>query len=398
MKSIFYFLKNKIIIKKNIIIIIKKGALTEKNYNFNFRSWELKKENLIDFSNSSKVLLQLFIKNNEIIRILPISNKLLNDEWLGDKSKFFYEFNNINKIQHNYINYNFQLKKQFSKISNFFDNKIIIFILKQLIYSFNEKLIKNIYKFNYNFLLTNNNQTTSFIYYKNIFNLQNLKNIYKNNYNFLNNIKKFNNNLYIKTTSIVLCYIIPKFESWVLNIKIIKNNRKLNTIILGINNSIIFNYNYKNIGLTFNLLISFFYNKLLNCRRYSFFYKFIFFGQILNKIKNNEFIFKIINKFKILYKNNKLNYYFFSISSNFNFNDFLKENLYDIKNIKKNKYFKCLINNSYQFLNNPNKNFFFTFINSISNDILPLSIKKHNNIKKNYINLKKYTFIEKNYI
>ena len=79
----------------NINFFKKKGALTEKTYNFTYRSWELLKNNVIDFSDGSNLKAQIFIKNNEIIRILPTSNNFLNDEWLSDKSKYLYDQSNF---------------------------------------------------------------------------------------------------------------------------------------------------------------------------------------------------------------------------------------------------------------------------------------------------------------
>jgi NADH dehydrogenase/NADH:ubiquinone oxidoreductase subunit G len=74
----------------NIIDLCPVGALTSKPYPFTYRSWELKNINSIDFSNGFGVDLQVYLKNNKIIKILPdYNNQEIN--WITDKTRFSFD-------------------------------------------------------------------------------------------------------------------------------------------------------------------------------------------------------------------------------------------------------------------------------------------------------------------
>lgn len=55
----------------NVIDLCPVGALTSKPYPFISRNWELKNVTFIDFSDGFGTPIQVFIKNNQIIKILP---------------------------------------------------------------------------------------------------------------------------------------------------------------------------------------------------------------------------------------------------------------------------------------------------------------------------------------
>jgi NADH-quinone oxidoreductase chain G len=74
----------------NIIDLCPVGALTSKPYPFTYRSWELKNINSIDFSNGFGVDLQIYLKNNKIVKILPdYANHEIN--WITDKTRFSFD-------------------------------------------------------------------------------------------------------------------------------------------------------------------------------------------------------------------------------------------------------------------------------------------------------------------
>jgi len=76
----------------NIIDLCPVGALTSKPYPFISRNWELKNLNSIDFSDSSMVNLQVYLKNNKIIKILPGIDKTFNrTTWISDKTRFNFD-------------------------------------------------------------------------------------------------------------------------------------------------------------------------------------------------------------------------------------------------------------------------------------------------------------------
>ena len=76
----------------NIIDLCPVGALTAKPYPFIGRSWELKNFNSIDFSDGFGADLQIFLKNNKIVKILPGFNKITNTtNWISDKTRFSFD-------------------------------------------------------------------------------------------------------------------------------------------------------------------------------------------------------------------------------------------------------------------------------------------------------------------
>ena len=72
----------------NIIDICPVGALTSKPYAFVARPWELRKTDGIDVLDALGSNIRLDARGAEILRILPRLNDDVNEEWLGDKSRF----------------------------------------------------------------------------------------------------------------------------------------------------------------------------------------------------------------------------------------------------------------------------------------------------------------------
>jgi len=96
----------------NIIDLCPVGALTSKPYPFIGRSWELKNIKSIDFSDSFGVDLQIFLKNNRIVKILPgFSNTINSTNWISDKTRFSFDgMFSPERVLHGFINNNFKAK------------------------------------------------------------------------------------------------------------------------------------------------------------------------------------------------------------------------------------------------------------------------------------------------
>ena len=76
----------------NVIDLCPVGALTSKPYPFINRSWELKTITSLDFSDGFNNPIQLFVKNNKIIKILPSYNKTTYEtNWISDKTRFSFD-------------------------------------------------------------------------------------------------------------------------------------------------------------------------------------------------------------------------------------------------------------------------------------------------------------------
>jgi NADH-quinone oxidoreductase subunit G len=72
----------------NIIDLCPVGALTSKPYAFIARSWELQKVDSIDVLDAVGTNIRVDGRSSEVLRILPRINEDVNEEWLGDKSRF----------------------------------------------------------------------------------------------------------------------------------------------------------------------------------------------------------------------------------------------------------------------------------------------------------------------
>jgi NADH-quinone oxidoreductase subunit G len=72
----------------NIIDLCPVGALTSKPYAFVARPWELNKVDSVDVLDAVGTNIRVDARGPEVLRILPRLNEDVNEEWLGDKSRF----------------------------------------------------------------------------------------------------------------------------------------------------------------------------------------------------------------------------------------------------------------------------------------------------------------------
>ena len=72
----------------NIIHLCPVGALTAKPHAFAYRSWEFGKTDGVDVLDAMGCNIRLDARGGEVFRILPRMNDDVNEEWLGDKSRF----------------------------------------------------------------------------------------------------------------------------------------------------------------------------------------------------------------------------------------------------------------------------------------------------------------------
>jgi NADH-quinone oxidoreductase subunit G len=72
----------------NIIDLCPVGALTSKPYAFVARSWELAKVDSVDVLDAVGANIRIDARGTEVLRILPRINEDVNEEWIGDKSRF----------------------------------------------------------------------------------------------------------------------------------------------------------------------------------------------------------------------------------------------------------------------------------------------------------------------
>jgi NADH-quinone oxidoreductase chain G len=75
----------------NIVDLCPVGALTSKPYAFVARPWELKTVETIDVSDAVGSNIKVSFKETEILRILPVLNDSINEEWISDKTRYSFD-------------------------------------------------------------------------------------------------------------------------------------------------------------------------------------------------------------------------------------------------------------------------------------------------------------------
>ncbi|MBI4182639.1 MAG: NADH-quinone oxidoreductase subunit G [Proteobacteria bacterium] len=75
----------------NMIDLCPVGALTSKSYAFVARSWELSKTESIDVLDGLGCNIRVDARGPEVMRILPVLNEDVNEEWISDKTRFAYD-------------------------------------------------------------------------------------------------------------------------------------------------------------------------------------------------------------------------------------------------------------------------------------------------------------------
>nr|YP_009237689.1 NADH dehydrogenase subunit 11 [Trachydiscus minutus]AML60698.1 NADH dehydrogenase subunit 11 [Trachydiscus minutus] len=93
------------------------GALTSKPYAFTARPWELRSVQSVDILDGMGSNIRVDFKETEILRILPRRNLEINESWISDKARFFYDGLKRQRLNSPYMKINGELKKvKWSKI------------------------------------------------------------------------------------------------------------------------------------------------------------------------------------------------------------------------------------------------------------------------------------------
>ena len=93
----------------NIIDLCPVGALTSKPYAYVARPWELKKTESIDLMDAVGSNVRFDTKADKIMRVLPIINESINEEWISDKARFAYDGLQSQRLDKGYIKKNNKL-------------------------------------------------------------------------------------------------------------------------------------------------------------------------------------------------------------------------------------------------------------------------------------------------
>jgi NADH-quinone oxidoreductase chain G len=276
----------------NVIDLCPVGALISKPYTFKARPWELKEYVTVDPFNLLGTEITVQTINNNIIRVLPITNKLLNIEWINNKTRFFFDSINYQRIEEPLLKKN----GKFEKISWELAFKILKVKLKIADCSKKNAVIGNfigveeLYKFK---------------------NLTNILGIKQSNYISNQNGLKLNSDIpnYFLYTQFInklknsnLCLLInynPRIDCSLLNLKLKNLKSKNNLDIYSVGPSVNLTYDVKNIGLTSNSIISIIEGKHKLCKKILKSKNFtIILGSNLYNNKNISLLSYFITKFK----------------------------------------------------------------------------------------------------
>jgi NADH-quinone oxidoreductase subunit G len=75
----------------NVIDLCPVGALTSKPYAFNARPWELEKVESVDVMDAVGSNIRVDSRRGAVLRILPVINDDVNEEWISDKTRFVWD-------------------------------------------------------------------------------------------------------------------------------------------------------------------------------------------------------------------------------------------------------------------------------------------------------------------
>ena len=235
----------------NVIDICPVGALTSKPYAFISRSWELKKSNSIDFSDSFGNSVLIYVKDNKIIKITPsYSYNLQMSNWISDKSRYIHTGIFLSKVKDN----------NEKKPKNFWKN--LLSDLCNSIY-FNDHLNKHFYKkFKFSILINGFmslevlclmillKQKFKFIHLRRT-DGESIDSSLTSNFtlNSLVNIKDIN-----LSDLIFMCGVNTRYEGYALNLKLRQRFLKGDLKVLSLGSLIDYTYPVQYLSLNLNFL------------------------------------------------------------------------------------------------------------------------------------------------
>jgi NADH-quinone oxidoreductase subunit G len=94
----------------NVIDLCPVGALTSKPYAFNARPWELTKTESVDVHDAMGSNIRVDSRSGEVLRVLPRLNEDVNEEWIGDKSRFAVDGLKRQRLDRPYVRKNGKLQ------------------------------------------------------------------------------------------------------------------------------------------------------------------------------------------------------------------------------------------------------------------------------------------------
>ncbi|MFG1357806.1 NADH-quinone oxidoreductase subunit NuoG [Xanthobacter pseudotagetidis] len=87
----------------NVADLCPVGALTHKPYAFHARPWELIKTESIDVMDAVGSNIRIDTRGREVMRILPRTNELVNEEWISDKTRYVWDGLKMQRLDRPYV-------------------------------------------------------------------------------------------------------------------------------------------------------------------------------------------------------------------------------------------------------------------------------------------------------
>ena len=75
----------------NVIELCPVGALTSKPFRYSARSWELSRRKSVSPHDGLGSNIQVHVKNNRVLRVVPQENEAINECWIADRDRYSYE-------------------------------------------------------------------------------------------------------------------------------------------------------------------------------------------------------------------------------------------------------------------------------------------------------------------
>ncbi|MGH8822358.1 MAG: NADH-quinone oxidoreductase subunit NuoG, partial [Rhodoferax sp.] len=75
----------------NMIDICPVGALTSKPFRYSARTWELSRRKSVSPHDGTGANLVIQVKNNKVLRVVPLENEEVNECWIADRDRYSYE-------------------------------------------------------------------------------------------------------------------------------------------------------------------------------------------------------------------------------------------------------------------------------------------------------------------
>lgn len=241
-------------ISANVIDLCPVGALTSKPYSFKARPWELRTQESIDLTDGFSSPIYVSSKESEIVRIFPKVGAEVNERFISDKCRFYFDSNSRNRLLDPLVSANDEID-----VESCLD-------------------IKNLKTL---FLTNNNNDMNTLLAIKTFENFSLKKktaNIISNNISNSSIVKSnfytnwINSSLYNLKDCNSLCFLISSdlnLESSILNTKIRNKKYTSNFLVFGFSGYFNTNFDLKILNISLTKFYAFLESK---CLEISFFF------------------------------------------------------------------------------------------------------------------------------